>query len=49
VERLDDLTDYMIKTLLEHNCIERGQRVVMTGGHPLPARGATNFIKLVDV
>ncbi len=49
VERLDDLTDYMTRTLLEHHCVPPGSRVVMTGGHPLAARGATNFIKIVDI
>jgi pyruvate kinase len=49
VERLDDLTDYMIKTLLENQCVPPGTRVVMTGGHPLAARGATNFLKIVEV
>jgi pyruvate kinase len=46
---LDDLTDYMIKTLLENQCVPPGTRVVMTGGHPLAARGATNFLKIVEV
>ncbi len=49
IDRLDDLTDYMVKILLENNCCSRGDKVVMTGGHPLAARGATNFIKIVDV
>jgi len=49
IDRLDDLTDYMKKILLENNCCGRGDKVVMTGGHPLAARGATNFIKIVDV
>jgi pyruvate kinase len=48
-DRLDDLTNYMQKMLLEHECVRSGERVVMTGGHPLPARGATNFIKIVDI
>lgn len=49
VDRLDDLTDYMIKTLQEHHCVAAGAQVVMTGGHPLAERGATNFIKLVNM
>jgi pyruvate kinase len=48
-DRLDDLTDYMREILIRNNCVGRGERVVMTGGHPLAARGATNFIKIVDV
>lgn len=49
IDRLDDLTDYMRKLLLENNCVQAGTRVVMTGGHPLAARGATNFIKIVEI
>lgn len=49
IERLDDLTDYMRKILLENNCVQPGARVVMTGGHPLAARGATNFLKIVEI
>lgn len=49
IDRLDDLTQYMQNMLKEHDCVESGDRIVMTGGHPLPARGATNFIKIVDI
>lgn len=49
LDRLDDLTDYMCKMLVENQCARSGERVVMTGGHPLAARGATNFIKIVDI
>ncbi len=49
LDRLDDLTDYMCQVLLRHNCVQPGQRVVMTGGHPLPSRGPTNFIKIVNI
>jgi pyruvate kinase len=49
IDRLDDLTEYMANLLLEQNCVQRGDRVVMTGGHPLAARGATNFIKIVEI
>lgn len=49
IDRLDDLTSYMQNMLKEHECVQSGDRIVMTGGHPLPARGATNFIKIVDI
>jgi pyruvate kinase len=49
IDRLDDLTNYMQQLLLEGQCVQSGDRVVMTGGHPLPERGATNFIKIVDI
>lgn len=48
-DRLDELTDYMCAALIENGLCGVGQRVVMTGGHPLPRRGATNFIKIVDL
>lgn len=49
IDRLDDLTDYMRRLLLENNCVQPGARIVMTGGHPLAARGATNFLKIVEI
>jgi len=49
IDRLDDLTNYMQNMLKEHECVQSSDRIVMTGGHPLPARGATNFIKIVDI
>lgn len=49
IDRLDDLTDYMTNLLLENRCVQRGDRVVMTGGHPLVVRGPTNFIKIIEI
>lgn len=49
LDRLDDLTDYMQQVLLQNQCVEHGERIVMTGGHPLAHRGATNFVKIVDI
>lgn len=49
MDRLDELTDYMRRVLVQEGVCAIGSRVVMTGGHPLAARGPTNFIKIVEV
>jgi pyruvate kinase len=49
MDRLEDLTDYMARVLVENDCAQHGDRVVMTGGHPLASRGPTNFIKIVNI
>jgi pyruvate kinase len=49
MDRLDDLTDYMQRACLLNGIVQPGQLVVMTGGHPLAARGATNFVKIVEI
>jgi pyruvate kinase len=49
MDRLDDLTDYMQRACLRNGIVQPGQLVVMTGGHPLAARGATNFVKIVEI
>jgi pyruvate kinase len=49
MDRLEDLTSEMQRLLLEGGYVQRGDRVVMTGGHPLLVRGPTNFIKIVEI
>jgi pyruvate kinase len=49
MDRLDDLTMYMQRECLTRGIVRPGQMVVMTGGHPLAARGVTNFVKIVEV
>ncbi len=49
MDRLEELTDYMAQVLLDNHCVRPGDRVVMTGGHPLATRGPTNFIKIVNI
>jgi pyruvate kinase len=49
VEHLSDLTRYMTRLLKENGYARAGDRVVMTGGHPLPERGPTNFIKILNL
>jgi pyruvate kinase len=49
VDRLDDLGDQVGKTLLARGFAQSGDMVVMTGGHPIAARGQTNFVKVLRV
>jgi pyruvate kinase len=49
VDRLDNLGDLVVKMLLETGLSTSQDMVVMTGGHPLPARGATNFVKVLRI
>jgi pyruvate kinase len=46
VDRLDDLGVRVRAVLLERGFAKPGDMVVMTGGHPIAARGATNFVKV---
>jgi pyruvate kinase len=49
VDRLDDLGVRVRETLLERGFAKPGDAVVMTGGHPIAARGATNFVKVLQI
>ncbi|HEX5692850.1 MAG TPA: pyruvate kinase, partial [Roseiflexaceae bacterium] len=49
VDRLDDLGDQVSKVLLERGYAQKGDSVVMTGGHPIAARGQTNFVKVLQI
>jgi pyruvate kinase len=49
VDRLDDLSDRVTERLLYAGYAERGDQVVMTGGHPIAAHGATNFVKVIQL
>jgi pyruvate kinase len=49
VERLDDLSARVIDRLLYAGYAQRGDMVVMTGGHPISVRGPTNFVKVIQV
>jgi pyruvate kinase len=49
VDRLDDLGDSVRETLVARGFVNPGDSVVMTGGHPIAARGATNFLKILDI
>jgi pyruvate kinase len=49
VDRLDDLGDQVSKVLLDRGFARPGDSVVMTGGHPIAARGQTNFVKVLEI
>jgi pyruvate kinase len=49
VDRLDDLTERVVERLLYAGYAQHGDQIVMTGGHPVAARGATNFVKVIQL
>jgi pyruvate kinase len=49
VERLDDLSERVAGLLLARGFAQPGDMVVMTGGHPITARGQTNFVKVLQL
>ncbi len=46
VSRLDELEEAVRNTLIGRGYARPGDQIVMTGGHPIAARGATNFVKV---
>lgn len=49
VERLDDLGAQVTEAMLESGYASAGDLIVMTGGHPISARGRTNFLKVLEI
>ena len=49
VDRLEDLGRIMSQTLVARGLARPGDAVVITGGHPISARGRTNFVKVLEV
>jgi pyruvate kinase len=49
VDHLEDLTAAVSERMLYAGLAQRGDLVVMTGGHPIAARGPTNFVKVVQI
>lgn len=49
IERLDDLGLHVREILLARGYAQAGDSVVMTGGHPISARGRTNFVKVLQL
>jgi pyruvate kinase len=49
VARLDELGDRVGEILLTRGFAHAGDMVVMTGGHPIAARGQTNFVKVMQL
>ncbi len=48
-ERLDDLEQQIQRMLREQGIVQRGDTIVLTGGHPVYRYGPTNFLKLIAV
>ncbi|MGQ9829168.1 MAG: pyruvate kinase [Roseiflexus sp.] len=46
IDRLDDLEDAVRNVLIGQGYARPGDQIVMTGGHPIATRGATNFVKV---
>jgi pyruvate kinase len=49
IDRLDTLGDRVNEMLLARGFVQPGDSVVVTGGHPIAARGATNFVKVLQI
>jgi len=49
IDRLDTLGDHVNQILLARGFVQPGDSVVVTGGHPIAARGATNFVKVMQI
>ena len=49
VARLDELGDRVGEILLARGFAQPDDMVVMTGGHPITARGQTNFVKVMQL
>ena len=49
VDRLDDLGSQVGAVLQARGFTQPGDTVVITGGHPIAARGHTNFVKVVQI
>ncbi|KAB8140501.1 pyruvate kinase [Chloroflexia bacterium SDU3-3] len=47
--RLDDLQAMLERIVVSRGMAKVGDRLVMTGGHPIASRGATNFLKVFDI
>jgi pyruvate kinase len=49
VDRLDTLGERVRELLLARGYVQPGDAVVVTGGHPIAAHGATNFVKVLQI
>jgi pyruvate kinase len=49
VDRLDSLDERVNELLIARGFAQPGDTVVVTGGHPISARGATNFVKVLQI
>ena len=48
-DRLDELEKQLQALLKEHGIVQRGDQVVLTGGHPIYHYGPTNFLKVMTI
>ncbi len=48
-EHLDALEQRVQATLIERGYAQRGDTIVITGGHPIYRHGPTNFVKVVEL
>jgi pyruvate kinase len=49
VESMEHFEEQAQSTLITHGYARPGDLIVMTGGHPIVRRGATNFLKMVEI
>jgi pyruvate kinase len=49
VDRLDTLGERVGEILISRGFAQQGDTVVVTGGHPISKRGATNFVKVLQI
>ena len=49
IDRLDNLTQHVNDDLLARGLTVPDDMVIITGGHPMSARGATNFVKVATI
>lgn len=49
VDSLGDFEQRIQTVLVARGYVQAGDRVVMTGGHPIARRGLTNFLKIVEI
>ncbi len=48
-DRLDDLSKHLMTFLPARGLAQPGDLIVMTGGHPLAARGVSNLVKVLQI
>ncbi|GAC1654531.1 MAG: pyruvate kinase [Herpetosiphon sp.] len=48
-DQLNQIDSFLREELPRHGIAQPGERVVITGGHPLLERGRTNFVKVLDL
>jgi len=49
IDRLDALGGRVSKILVSRGFAQPGDQVVVAGGHPIAVRGATNFVKVLQI